>query len=83
MQGDSVFIPIRNSASVGQVVSALRTLAASTELQDSGSHDSEVARVLDDTYVPVTEEEYIATQPTYEELEEEKEKNKKWWNPFD
>ena len=81
--GNTTEVPIRKSSSVSEVVSAFRTLAATAEIRDDEEFDSEVARVLDDSYVPPTQEEYIATQPTYEEIEEEEEKKKKWWNPFD
>lgn len=73
-------IPVRRGASPGLVVSALKTIAASTELEGT-EYTSEVAKVLDDSYVPLTEEEYIASQPTPEEIKEKK--DKKWWNPFD
>lgn len=79
--GNFTTIPIRRSASTGQVVNALKTLAAATELQNS-EHNNEVARVLDDSYVPPTEEEYLAANPIDKEEKEEK-KKKKWWNPFD
>ena len=81
--GNTTAVPVRKSASVTEVVSAFRTLGATAELRDDEEFDSEVAKVLDDSYVPPTEEEYIESQPTYEELEEEKEKNNKRWNPFD
>ena len=75
-------IPVRRGASPGLVVSALKTIAASTELEGT-EYTSEVAKVLDDNYVPLTEEEYLASQPTPEEIEKEEKKKKKWWNPFD
>ncbi|MEM8843675.1 MAG: hypothetical protein AAGB35_01375 [Pseudomonadota bacterium] len=81
--GNTTNIPIRKSSSVAEVISSLRTLAATTDIRDDEEFDSEVAKVLDDSYVPPTQEEYIATQPTYEELEEEEKKKGKWWNPFD
>ena len=81
-QGNKTTIPIRKSASTGLVVTALKTIAASTEIRESG-HQSEVARILDDSYVPPTEEEYLASRPTPDEIEEEKKKKKKWWTPFD
>ena len=82
-KGNSTTIPLRKSASPAQVVNAIRTLSSNTELKKDGINDSEVAKVLDDNYVPPTEEEYIASQPTLEEIKEEKKKKKKWWNPFD
>jgi hypothetical protein len=82
-KGNSTSIPLRKSSSPAQVVNAIRTLASHTEQNKSGSDESEVAKVLDDNYVPPTEEEYIASQPTLEEIKEEKKKSKKWWNPFD
>ena len=81
-KGNSTNIPLRKSASPPQVVNALRTLSATYQQEIEGTDQSEVARVLDDAYVPPTEEEYIANNPTYEEIEEKK-KKKKWWNPFD
>lgn len=82
-KGNSTNIPLRKSASPPQVVNAIRTLSSMTEQRLSGnSGQSEVSKVLDESYVPPTEEEYLATQPTYEEVQEE-EKKKKWWNPFD
>lgn len=83
-KGNTTTIPLRKTADPGQVVNAIRTLADATKAkQDGGTTTSEVARVLDDSYVPPTEEEYTASQPTYEEAQEEKKKKKKWWNPFD
>ena len=82
-KGNTTDIPLRKSASPPQVVNAIRTLSSVTASKLSGSTESEVAKVLDDAYVPPTEEEYLASQPTYEEIEEEKKKKKKWWNPFD
>lgn len=79
--GNKTTIPIRKSASTGTVVQALKTIAASTKLRESGQFDSEVAKVLDDSYVPPTEKEYATAHPTPEAIEEEKEK--RWWNPFD
>lgn len=79
--GNKTTIPIRRSATTGVVVSALKTIAASTENRDSG-HQSEVARVLDDSYEAPTKEEYAAAQPKPEVVEEKK-KKKRWWNPFD
>ena len=82
--GNKTTIPIRQSASTGQVVNALKTIAAGTEIRKSG-HDSEVARVLDDSYEAPTKEEYASAQPEPEvvEVTEEKKKKKRWWNPFD
>ncbi len=80
--GNNTTIPIRRSASAGQVVNALKTIAASTELEGS-EHESEVAKILDENYVPPTEDEYLASQPTYDEVQEQEKKKKKWWNPFD
>ena len=82
-KGNSTELPLRKSASTGQVVSAIRTIASSTISKREGKPQSEVARVLDDSYVPPSEEEYIASNPTFDEIEEEKKKKKKWWNPFD
>lgn len=82
-KGNSTIIPLRRSSSPPQVVNAIRTLASNTENNLTGNTDSEVSKILDDNYVPPTEEEYIASQPTYEEIKEEKKKKKKWWNPFD
>ncbi len=79
--GNKTNIPIRKSASTGLVVQALKTIAASTKLRESGQFDSEVAKVLDDSYVPPTEKEYATAHPTPEAIEEEK--KKRWWNPFD
>ena len=79
--GNKTTIPIRKTASTGQIVNALKTIAASTEIRGS-EYDSEVAKVLDDSYVPPSEEEYAATRPTPEVAEKEK-KKKRWWNPFD
>ncbi len=79
--GNQTTIPIRRSASTGQVVNALKVIASATQLRDDGKYDTEVARVLDDSYVAPTEEEYAATRPA-PDVEEEK-KKKKWWNPFD
>ena len=80
-KGNATTIPLRKSASTGQVVNALRTIAAATEFNKTGSHESEVAKVLNDAYVPPTEEEYLAANPLPRKVE--KEKKKKWWNPFD
>lgn len=82
-EGHNTVLPLRKSASLSQIVHSIRTIAASYELKKTGSHDSEVAKVLDDSYVPPSEEEYLASNPTYEDIEEEKKKNKKWWNLFD
>ena len=85
-QGNKTTIPIRTTASAGQVVNALKTLAASTAVQDSG-HDSEVARILDESYVAPSEEEYAKTLPKDPDVvaqEEAKEnKKKRWGTPFD
>ena len=80
-RGNTTTIPLRKSAAAGQVVNALRAIAAATELKKTGSHESEVAKVLDDAYVPPTEEEYLAANPPPQKVE--KESKKKWWNPFD
>jgi hypothetical protein len=82
-KGNVTDIPLRKSASPAQVVNAIRTLSAATDQKKSGSTDSEVTKVLDDSYVPLTEEEYLKAQPTLEEIKEQENKDKKWWNPFD
>ncbi len=82
-KGNTTNIPLRKSASPPQVVNAIRTLSATYQQQIEGSDQSEVARVLDDSYVPPSEEEYLASQPSYDDIQEEKKKKKKWWNPFD
>ncbi|MFK7795255.1 MAG: hypothetical protein AB8B89_07905, partial [Gammaproteobacteria bacterium] len=81
--GNTTDLPLRRNSSPPNVVSAIRTLSSATELQKAGSSDSEVAKVLDDDYVPPTQEEYIKSQPTLDEIKKEEKKNKKWWNPFD
>ena len=81
-KGNSTTIPIRRSASTGKVVTALKTIAAATDIRES-EYESEVAKILDDDYVAPTEEEYAAAQPKPEVVEEEKKKKKRWWNPFD
>lgn len=84
--GNKTTIPIRKVASAGQVVNALKTIAAATDLKDS-EHESEVAKILDEDYVAPSEEEYIATLPKDSEVvaeeKEKKKKKKRWWNPFD
>ena len=86
-KGNTTRIQIRNTADPNQMVSAIRTLADATVARQTGEDSSEVARILDDTYVPPTQDEYLASQESYEEALEEKkekkEKKKKWWNPFD
>tara|TARA_R110002096_G_scaffold410613_3_gene610381 strand:- start:892 stop:1701 length:810 start_codon:yes stop_codon:yes gene_type:complete len=81
--GNGTDIPLRKSATPSLVVSAIRTISSATEQKKTGSSDSEVAKVLDENYVPPTQEEYLKAQPTLEEIEKEDKKNKKWWNPFD
>jgi hypothetical protein len=81
--GNSVEIPLIKSSTPSNVVNAIRTLSSNTYNKKTGATQSEVAKVLDETYVPPTEEEYIASLPTEEEIKKEKKKNKKWWNPFD
>ena len=84
---NSTKIYLRKTADPNQMVSAIRTLADATKAKQTGVDSSEVARILDDSYVPPTQEEYLASQESYEEALEEKkekkEKKKKWWNPFD
>lgn len=81
-EGNVTELPLRNSSSAGQIVSALRTIVAATELRQDSQYQSEVEKVLDDSYVPPTEEEYAVAQPKPEVIEEKK-KKKRWWNPFD
>ena len=82
-KGNTTILPVRKSSSPSQIVSALRTIASTTESRKAGTDQSEVAKVLDDSYVPPTEEEYLESTPTYDDIQEEKKKKKKWWNPFD
>ncbi len=82
-KGNLTTLPLRKTASPANVVNAIRTLSSVTRQQLTGDEASEVSKVLDENYVPPTEEEYIASQPTLEEIKEEKKKKKKWWNPFD
>ena len=85
-KGNTTTFQLRGSADPGQIVNAVRTLADATKAKQTGTTDSEVSRVLDDSYTPPTEEEYIASKssPEEETLEKEKkEKKKRWWNPFD
>ena len=81
--GNSTYLPVKRGYSVDQVIEAVRALSAITKIKADDTYDSEVEKVLSETYVPPTKEEYIANNPTYEEIEEEKEKSGKWWNPFD
>lgn len=83
-KGNATRIQLRKTAETSQMVNAIRTIADATKAKQTGTDTSEVARVLDDSYVPPTQEEYIASQSTYDEAQEEKkEKKKRWWNPFD
>ena len=82
-KGNKTILPVRKSSSPTQIVSALKTIASNTESRKAGTDQSEVAKVLDDSYVPPTEEEYLESTPTYDDIQEEKKKKKKWWNPFD
>lgn len=81
--GSEVDIPLRRQASANEVIDAIRTLSSEFQNVLTGDQQSEVEKVLSDNYVPPTEEEYIASQPTYEQHKKEKDKDKKWWNPFD
>ena len=82
-EGNTTIIPLRKSASTGNIVGALRTIASATQSKKDGENRSEVAKVLDDSYEPISEEEYAASQPKPEVTEEKKKKKKRWWNPFD
>ena len=78
-----VDIPLRRQASANEVIDAIRTLSSEFRNIQTGDQESEVEKILRDDYVPPTEEEYVASQPTYEQQKQEKDKDKKWWNPFD
>ena len=80
--GNTTYFPVRARFSPNQVVEAVRALSAINRLKEGETYQTEVEKVLSDTYVPPTKEEYIANTPTYEEEKEEK-KGGKWWNPFD
>ena len=83
-QGNNTTIPLRKSVQIGQLVSAIRTLAAANE--NAATNSSEVARVLSNDYQAPTEEEYENKQRLKESENKEKEgeeKKKRWWNPFD
>ena len=83
-KGNTTKIRLRKTADPNQIISSIRTIADATKARQSGDDTSEVARVLDDSYTPPTQDEYLASQESYEEAQEEKkEKKKKWWNPFD
>jgi len=81
--GNTTKLPLRNTADPSNIVNAIRTIADTTQAKKQGVTSSEVARVLDDSYVPPSEDEYLASQPTYKDIQEEEKKKKKWWNPFD
>ena len=76
-------VPLRRGAAPHEVIDAIRTLSSVTARTNIGSEESEVEKILSEDYVPPTEEEYVASQPTYEEEKQIEKKNKKWWNPFD
>ncbi|MEM7304506.1 MAG: hypothetical protein AAF372_03140 [Pseudomonadota bacterium] len=80
--GNTSYLPVKKGYSTDQVVEAIRALSAITLIKQDETYDSEVEKVLSETYVPPTKEEYIANNPTYEEIQEEEEGGR-WWNPFD
>ncbi|MDG1249865.1 MAG: hypothetical protein P8O75_04460 [Gammaproteobacteria bacterium] len=83
-QGNDTTIPLRKGVQIGQLVSAIRTLAAADE--NAATNSSEVSRVLSNDYQAPTEEEYEKNQRLKEPAKKEKEgeeKKKRWWNPFD
>jgi len=83
-QGNDTTIPLRKGVQIGQLVSAIRTLAAADE--NTATNSSEVSRVLSNNYQAPTEEEYERQQRLKEPAKKEKEgeeKKKRWWNPFD
>ena len=83
-QGNDTSIPLRKGVQVGQLVSAIRTLAAADE--NAETNTSEVSRVLSNNYQAPTEEEYEMLQRQKEPAKKEKEgdeKEKRWWNTFD
>ncbi len=85
-RGNTTKIQLRKTADPNQMVNAIRTLAAATKAKQTGTDSSEVARVLDESYTPPTQEEYLASQATNnddDQQEEKKKKRKNWWNPFD
>lgn len=77
--GNETAIPLVHGASLPETANALKVLSAATAAV--ADNKSEVERVFDDSYVPPSEEEYLASKP--EAIKEPKEKKKKWWNPFD
>ena len=87
-QGNDTTIPLRKSVQIGQLVSAIRTLAAADE--NAATNSSEVSRVLSEDYQAPTEEEFEKKQRLKEAAKKEagnedetEEKKKRWWNPFD
>jgi hypothetical protein len=81
--GNTTYFPVRGRWSANQVAEAVRALSAIARVKEDGTYESEVEKVLSDTYVPPTKEEYIANNPTYEEIQKEEEESGSWWNPFD
>lgn len=82
-KGNSTYLPVKKGYSSDQVIEAVRALSAITRIKTDETYDSEVEKVLSETYVPPTKEEYIANNPTYEEIQKEEEESGSWWNPFD
>lgn len=81
--GNTTYLPVKKGYSTDQVIEAVRALSAITRIKTDDTYDSEVDKVLSETYVPPTKEEYIANNPTYEEIQQEEEESGSWWNPFD
>lgn len=80
--GNQTNIPVSKNASFSELNNAFKVIAAATVTRKTGNNTSEVGRVLDDSYVPPSAEEYEASRPKPVESAENTKKGK-WWNPFD
>lgn len=78
--GNTMHLPLTNSADIDEVAAAVKTISAIQQAKSANDNRSEVSKILDDDYQAPSEESSATKTKIPNATAEEK---GRWWNPFD
>lgn len=79
--GNTMNLPLTNSADIDEVAAAVRTISAIEQAKSENDNRSEVTRILEDDYQSPSDEDDAATKTKIPNAADQK--KGRWWNPFD
>lgn len=79
--GNTMYLPLSNSADIDEVAAAVRTISAIEQAKSENDNRSEVTRILEDDYQSPSNEEDSASKTKIPNAAAQK--KGRWWNPFD